>query len=152
MNTHSTIFAKATLEYDPEHELELIEAITRTIFETSVVSDVNAIVLRTGETAEVLITILAGVLQCRHRWHAHQRRMAKRSPRQAGERSPQTKRSTGGRRPGGSWQWGRIVKHTPKPPMETAKPTTAVAKPAPSVPWPLAAFCTSERYDRRQRH
>ena len=62
MNTHSTIFAKATLEHDPEHELELIEAITRTIFETSVVSDVNAIVLRTGETAEVLITILAGVL------------------------------------------------------------------------------------------
>ena len=39
-----------------------IEAITRTIFETSVVSDVNAIVLRTGETAEALITILAGVL------------------------------------------------------------------------------------------
>ena len=62
MNTHSTTFAKATLEYDPEHERELIEAITRTIFETAVVSDVNAIVLRTGETAEALITILAGVL------------------------------------------------------------------------------------------
>ena len=55
-------YARATLEYDNEHERELIEAITRTIFEASVVSDVNAIVHRTGETAEVLITILAGVL------------------------------------------------------------------------------------------
>ena len=53
-------YARATLEYDNEHERELIEAITRTIFETSVVSDVNAVVIRTHETAKALLTELAG--------------------------------------------------------------------------------------------
>ena len=48
--------------YDKDHERALMEAITRTIFETSVVSDVNAIVLRTGETTEALLTALAGIL------------------------------------------------------------------------------------------
>ena len=40
MSTHrSTTFARATLEYDAEHERALLEAITQAIFETSRVCD-----------------------------------------------------------------------------------------------------------------
>jgi hypothetical protein len=69
-STGQTTYDRAKLEYDKDHEAALLEAITRTIVETSVVSDVNASVLRSGETAEALITILAGGLsQCRqHPW------------------------------------------------------------------------------------
>ena len=38
-----------------------MEAITRAIFESSV-SDANAIVIRTGEAAQALLTVLAGIL------------------------------------------------------------------------------------------
>jgi hypothetical protein len=55
-------FARATLEYDKAHERALMEAITRAIFESSTVSDANAIVIRTAETAEALLTVLAGIL------------------------------------------------------------------------------------------
>ena len=57
-----TTFAKATLEYDTEHERALLEAITESIFETSRVSDCNAVVIRTGEAAQALLTALACVL------------------------------------------------------------------------------------------
>ena len=58
----SATFARATLEYDEAHERALLEAITQAIFETSRVSDCNAVVIRTGEAAEVLLTVLAGIL------------------------------------------------------------------------------------------
>ena len=53
-----TTFAKATLEYDAEHERALLEA----IFEASRVSDCNAVVIRTGEAAQALLTALACAL------------------------------------------------------------------------------------------
>ena len=62
MTDAQTTFARATLEYDKAHERALMEAITRTIFESSTVSDANAIVIRTGEAAEALLTVLAGIL------------------------------------------------------------------------------------------
>src|SRR6476469_6285409 len=58
----SATFAKATLEYDAEHERALLEAITEAIFEASRVSDCNAVVIRTGEAAQALLTALACVL------------------------------------------------------------------------------------------
>ena len=62
MTDAQTTFARATLEYDKDHERGLLEAITRAIFESSTVSDANAIVIRTGEAAEALLTVLAGIL------------------------------------------------------------------------------------------
>ena len=62
MTDAQTTFARATLEYDKDHEHALLEAITRAIFELSTVSDANAIVIRTGEAAEALLTVLAGIL------------------------------------------------------------------------------------------
>jgi hypothetical protein len=67
MTTHPdeagrTTYAKATLEYDPQHEKALLKAITEAIFLTSMVSDVNVAAIRTGECAEALLTVLAGVL------------------------------------------------------------------------------------------
>ena len=62
MTDAQTTFARATLEYDKDHERALLEAIKRAIFESSTVSDANAIVIRTGEAAEALLTVLAGVL------------------------------------------------------------------------------------------
>ena len=57
-----TTSREATLEYDDEHERALLDAITQAIFETSRVSDCNAIVLRTGEATQALLTALACVL------------------------------------------------------------------------------------------
>jgi len=57
-----TTYARAALEYDREHEQALLEAITKAIFEASMVSDCNAVVIRTGEAAEALLTALACVL------------------------------------------------------------------------------------------
>ena len=62
MSDAQTTFARATLEYDKAHERALMEAITRTIFETSAVSDADAIVIRTAECAQALVIVLAGVL------------------------------------------------------------------------------------------
>ena len=63
MSTHgSTTFARATLEYDAEHERALLDAITQAIFEASKVSDCNAVVIRTGEATQALLTALACVL------------------------------------------------------------------------------------------
>ena len=58
----SATFARATLEYDHEHEQALIEAVTTALFDASKVSDCNAIVLRTGEAVSALLTVLAGTL------------------------------------------------------------------------------------------
>jgi hypothetical protein len=58
---YSTTYARATLEYDFEHEQALMQAITEAIFATSMVSDCAA-VIRTAETAEALLTVLACVL------------------------------------------------------------------------------------------
>ena len=62
MTDAQTTFARATLEYDKDHERALLEAITRAIFESSTLSDANAIVIRTAEAAEALLTVLAGIL------------------------------------------------------------------------------------------
>ena len=62
MTDAQTTFARATLEYDKAHERALMEAITRAIFESSTVSDANAIVIRTAEAAEAVLTVLAGIL------------------------------------------------------------------------------------------
>jgi len=59
---HSATFARATLEYDAEHERALLEAITEAIFEASRVSDCNAVVIRTGEATQALLTALACIL------------------------------------------------------------------------------------------
>jgi hypothetical protein len=60
--SEQTTFAKATLEYDHAHERALIEAIATAIFEASMVTDVNAAVIRTGEAARALTNSLAMVL------------------------------------------------------------------------------------------
>ena len=55
-------YDRATSVYDKDHECALMEAITRTIFETSAVSDADAIVIRTAECAQALVIVLAGIL------------------------------------------------------------------------------------------
>ena len=57
-------YDRATSAYDKDHERALMEAITRTIFETSAVSDADAdaIVIRPAECAQALVIVLAGVL------------------------------------------------------------------------------------------
>jgi hypothetical protein len=62
MTDAQTTFARATLEYDKAHERAPIEAITEAIFETSRVSDCNAVVIRTAECAQAQVIVLAGVL------------------------------------------------------------------------------------------
>ena len=62
MTSRQTSYEKAILEYDAEHETVLMEAITTAIFDASKVSDCNAIIVRTGEAANALMTVLAGVL------------------------------------------------------------------------------------------
>ena len=58
----SATFARAALEYAAEHERALLEAIAESILNESKVSDCNAIVIRTGEAAQALLTALACVL------------------------------------------------------------------------------------------
>ena len=60
MTDAQTTYDRATSAYDKDHERALMEAITRTIFETS--SDADAIVIRTAECAQALVIVLAGVL------------------------------------------------------------------------------------------
>ena len=57
MTDAQTAYDLATSAYDKDHERALMEAITRTIFETSAVSDADAIVIRTA-----LVMVLASVL------------------------------------------------------------------------------------------
>ena len=60
--TDAQTYDRATSAYDKNHERALMEAITGAIFDSSTVSDANAIVIRTGEAAEALLTVLAGIL------------------------------------------------------------------------------------------
>jgi hypothetical protein len=60
MSDAQTTFARATLEYDKAHERAPLEAITKAITETSSLSDCNAVVVRTAETAEALLAVLTG--------------------------------------------------------------------------------------------
>jgi hypothetical protein len=60
MTNAQTIFARVTLEYDKALERAPLEAITTAIIETSRLSDCNAVVVRTAETAEALLAVLTG--------------------------------------------------------------------------------------------
>jgi len=62
MTDAQTTYDRATSAYDKGHERALMEAITRTVFETSAVSDADAIVIRTAECAQAPAIVLAGVL------------------------------------------------------------------------------------------
>jgi hypothetical protein len=57
MTGSQTTFARVTLEYDKAHERAPLEAIAEAIFETSRLSDCNAVVVRTAET---LLAVLTG--------------------------------------------------------------------------------------------
>jgi hypothetical protein len=63
--TSRTTYARATrpsLEYDEAHAKELLRVIFDAIYDASIVSDVNASVIRPGECAQALITVLAAIL------------------------------------------------------------------------------------------
>ena len=60
MTNTQTTFARVTLEYDKANERAPLEAITEAIFETSRLSDCNAVVIQTAETAEALLAVLTG--------------------------------------------------------------------------------------------
>jgi hypothetical protein len=62
MSSARTSYARAAAGYDDEHEAALVEAIMAAIAQASVVADANALVLRTGETASALLTVLAATL------------------------------------------------------------------------------------------
>lgn len=55
-------YARAQAGYDPEHERELLAAITRAIAETSRLSDAAVMCIRTGELASALLSALAFTL------------------------------------------------------------------------------------------
>jgi hypothetical protein len=57
-----TPYERAVNGYDDEHERALVDAIMTAIADVSMVTDANAVVIRTGETASALLTVLAGVL------------------------------------------------------------------------------------------
>jgi hypothetical protein len=57
-----TPYARAVAGYDEAHERALADAIMAAIAEASHVSDCNALVLRTGECASALLTVLASIL------------------------------------------------------------------------------------------
>jgi hypothetical protein len=48
--------------YDDEHEAKLVAAITTAIAKASKVSDIDALVIRTGEAASALLSVLSFVL------------------------------------------------------------------------------------------
>ena len=60
MTNAQTTYDRATSAYDKNHERAPVEDNTEAIFETSRMSDCNAVVIRTGEAAEALLTVLAG--------------------------------------------------------------------------------------------
>ena len=55
-------YERAAAGWDDTHEHELAAAIFRAMADASIVSDVNCCVMRTGETASALLTVLATVL------------------------------------------------------------------------------------------
>jgi hypothetical protein len=62
LSDRRTSFERATAGYDEAFEQQLAYAITVAIAETSRVTDVNAICIRSGETIAALVTTLASVL------------------------------------------------------------------------------------------
>jgi hypothetical protein len=62
MTDLNTAFERAMSGYNAEYEQGLVDAIMRAIADASKVTDADAAVLRTGETASALLTCLAVVL------------------------------------------------------------------------------------------
>ena len=62
MTDAQTTYDRATSAYDKDHERALMEAIMRTILETSAASDADAIVIRTAECAQAPVIVLTAVL------------------------------------------------------------------------------------------
>jgi hypothetical protein len=62
MSDRRATLARAAAGYDEAHERALVEAIVEAIGQASMISDCNAMVLRTGECASALLTLLAAVL------------------------------------------------------------------------------------------
>jgi hypothetical protein len=62
MTAARTTYQHARRGYDDAFEQALAAAIMEAIPQTSMVTDVNAVVFRTGETASALLTVLASVL------------------------------------------------------------------------------------------
>jgi hypothetical protein len=60
--TTRTAYGRAAAGYDTDFEAKLAEAITTAIAEVSMVTDANAMIIRTGETVSALITVLAAML------------------------------------------------------------------------------------------
>ena len=60
MTDAQTTYERATSAYDEGHERALMEAITRATLKSSMVSDANAIVIRTAETAAGLADRVGG--------------------------------------------------------------------------------------------
>jgi hypothetical protein len=58
----STSYAKAVGGYDGDFERALADVISDAVARASIVSDCNAMVIRTGETASALLQVLASVL------------------------------------------------------------------------------------------
>jgi hypothetical protein len=57
-----TTYQRAAAGYDEAFERELVDAVMEAIARASMVTDANAIVMRTGETASALVTVLAATL------------------------------------------------------------------------------------------
>jgi len=56
MTDAQTTFARVTLEHDKAHKRAPLEAITEAIFETSRLSDCNAVVVRTADALLAVLT------------------------------------------------------------------------------------------------
>jgi hypothetical protein len=57
-----TPYTRAVAGYDEAHERDLVEALTKALFEASRVTNIPCVVTRTGEAASALLTMLATVL------------------------------------------------------------------------------------------
>ena len=62
MTSARTDYATATREFDRAHENDLVEAILKAIIDTSMLTDVDCAVIRTGELASALLSCLAATL------------------------------------------------------------------------------------------
>jgi hypothetical protein len=60
-----TTYGRAVAGYDDDFKRELAEQITTAIFEASIVTDAKACAIRTGETTDALVTVLATLIAMR---------------------------------------------------------------------------------------
>jgi hypothetical protein len=58
-----TPYTRAVAGYDEAHERDLVEALTKALFEASRVTNIPCVVTRTGEAASALLTMLATALR-----------------------------------------------------------------------------------------